>query len=79
MELPDKLSNLNSGPKYLIINTTPLHPLKKTVAFNSIRTSSRKEDELFFELEGLAVGVLNSWKNDKKICYIAFASDRSLK
>jgi putative methyltransferase (TIGR04325 family) len=82
-ELHDKLANLNKKPKYLIINTTPLHPKHKTITLNSIGTSFcpyhlRVEKDFFDGLKSLGYAVLDSWKNEEKSCNIAFEPERSL-
>lgn len=82
-ELHDKLSELSSPPKILILNMLPLHKTHKTITLQSIGTSFcpyylRKETEFINGLEKIGYKLLDTWNNEEKKCNIAFESEKSL-
>jgi putative methyltransferase (TIGR04325 family) len=82
-ELHDKLSEIKNKPKYLIINTTPMHPTLRTITVNNIGTSFcpyhiRIEKDFFQGLKNIGYDVVDIWSNDEKACNIAFEPNRSI-
>lgn len=82
-ELHEKLQELPSLPKFLLINMLPLHPVQKTITLQSIGTSFcpyylRIESDFIDGLVKLGYEVVDIWKNEEKQCNIAFEKERSL-
>jgi putative methyltransferase (TIGR04325 family) len=82
-ELHEKLGQLKNKPKFVIINTTPIHQNQKTITLQSIGTSFcpyyiRSEEEFFCGMKSIGYELVDVWKNDEKKCQIAFEEQRSL-
>jgi putative methyltransferase (TIGR04325 family) len=82
-ELHEKLKLLNDRPKFVLVNTTPIHPENKTITLQSIGTSFcpyhvRKESEFLKGMESIGYELVDLWKNEEKKCHIAFEKERSL-
>lgn len=82
-ELHDKLKQIKTKPKLVIVNTTPMHPHLKTITLQSIGTSFcpyyvRLEKDFITGMQSIGYELLDIWKNEEKKCLIAFEEERSL-
>lgn len=82
-ELHNKISELKQRPKFIIVNTTPIHLEQKTITLQSIGTSFcpyhiRKESDFLEGMKSIGYEVIDVWKNEEKKCNVAFEEKRSL-